>query len=170
MKRLNLKFTNVGKTDPTILVDGKAIKAKKNEFGNYVYLYQTEKDSVNIVVKRYLELASRHWLWMGILFLVISVFGIFDKRYSKSCATYDCELNISLVNDTTNFEGKLSSGENGNAIEYKCDGEVLEISNRVENNPKLKKRRKILLAIRIVMIIALVVTLAGVLISEFIGG
>lgn len=170
MKQFNLKLTNVGNASPSILIDGKPVKVKKNAFGNIEYSCQTEKDSVNVVIKRYLELGSRHWLWMGIVFLIISVFGIFDKRYSKSCATYDCELNISLVNDTTNFEGKLSSGENGNAIEYKCDGEVLEISNRVENNPKLKKRRKIMLALRIIMIIAFVATLAGVLISKFIGG
>ncbi len=170
MKQFNLKLTNVGNASPSILIDGKPIKAKKNAFGNIEYSCQTEKDSVNVVIKRYLELGSRHWLWMGIVFLIISVFGIFDTRYSKSTQTISFEANIPLDNDVTNFEGKLVSSADGNAVEYKCSGEVVEIANEIEDNPKIKKRRKIMLALRIIMIIAFVATLAGVLISKFIGG
>lgn len=107
---------------------------------------------------------------MGIVFLIISVFGIFDTRYSKSTQTISFEANIPLDNDVTNFEGKLVSSADGNAVEYKCSGEVVEIANEIEDNPKIKKRRKIMLALRIVMIIAFVTTLSGVLISKFIGG
>lgn len=170
MKQFNLKLTNVGNASPSILIDGKPIKAKKNAFGNIEYSCQTEKDSVNVVIKRYLELGSRHWLWMGIVFLIISVFGIFDTRYSKSTQTISFEANIPLDNDVTNFEGKLVSSADGNAVEYKCSGKVVEIANEIEDNPKIKKRRKIMLALRIIMIIAFVATLSGVLISKFIGG
>lgn len=170
MKQFNLKLTNVGNASPSILIDGKPVKVKKNAFGNIEYSCQTEKDSVNVVIKRYLELGSRHWLWMGIVFLIVSVFGIFDTRYSKSTQTISFEANIPLDNDVTNFEGKLASSADGNAVEYKCSGEVVEISNEIEDNPKIKKRRKIMLALRIIMIIAFVATLAGVLISKFIGG
>ncbi len=170
MKQFNLKLTNVGNASPSILIDGKPVKVKKNAFGNIEYSCQTEKDSVNVVIKRYLELGSRHWLWMGIVFLIISVFGIFDTRYSKSTQTISFEANIPLDNDVTNFEGKLSSKNEGVAVEYKCNSEVAEISNQIEDNPKIKKRRKIMLALRIIMIVAFVATLAGVLISKFIGG
>ena len=170
MKQFNLKLTNVGNASPSILIDGKPVKVKKNAFGNIEYGCQTEKDSVNVVIKRYLELGSRHWLWMGIVFLIISVFGIFDTRYSKATQTISFEVDIPLSDDVTNFEGKISSKNEGAAVEYKCGSEVVEISNQIEDNPKIKKRRKILLALRIVMIIAFVATLSGVLISKFIGG
>ena len=107
---------------------------------------------------------------MGIVFLIISVFGIFDTRYSKATQTISFEVDIPLSDDVTNFEGKISSKNEGAAVEYKCGSEVVEISNQIEDNPKIKKRRKILLALRIVMIIAFVATLSGVLISKFIGG
>lgn len=170
MRQFNLKLTNVEKTAPTILIDGKPVRAKKNEFGNLTYSYQTEKDSVRLGIKRYLELGSPHWLWMGILFLIISVFGIFDSRYSKATQTLSFEVDIPLSDDVTNFEGKLSSKNEGVAVEYKCSSEVVEIQNQIQDNPQIKKRRKILLALRIVMIIVFVATLSGVLISKFIGG
>lgn len=170
MKQFNLKLTNVGKSLPTILIDGKPIKAKKNEFGNLTYSCQTEKNCVNIVIKQYLELESRHWFWMGLLFLIISVFGIFDTRYSKSTQTILFEANVLLGENETNFEAKLSSMNEGAAVEYKCSGEVSEVSNCIQDNPQIKKRRKILLALRIVMIIVFVATLLGVLLSKFIGG
>lgn len=51
MKQFNLKLTNVGNASPSILIDGKPIKVKKNAFGNIEYSCQTEKDSVNVVIK-----------------------------------------------------------------------------------------------------------------------
>ena len=44
MKRLNLKITNNTSIDAYFLVDGAKPKFKKNEYGSYISVIETEKD------------------------------------------------------------------------------------------------------------------------------
>lgn len=168
MNKLNIKLISSGKTNPTVQIDGKTVAVKKNDQGNYVCEYETPNNSANVVISKYHELSSRHWLWMGILFLVISVFGLFDRIYEKDYIQYDCNLNIKLNNNSTTFEGKLMNAP-GVATKYKCSDEVEEISNLARVDQKIKKRRKILLALRVTMIIAFVLTAVAIAITKIIG-
>lgn len=168
MNKLTIKLANVGKKTPIINIDGKTQKIKKDELGNCFCEFETPKDFVNVSIRKFHELSSRNWLWMGILFLIVSVFGIFDKRYDKDFVEYNCNFNIGLK-DFTKFEGKFV-GSSGVAMNYVCDGEIQEISNVAFVDSKIKKRRKILLTLRIFMIIAFVLTLACIAITKIING
>lgn len=168
MNKLSIKLANVGKRAPIISIDGKIQKIKKDELGNQFCEFETPNNSVNVSIKKFHELSGRNWLWMGILFLIVSVFGIFDKPYGKDFVEYDCNFNIALK-DFTRFEGKFV-GTSGVAMKFACDGEINVISNLAFIDPKIKKRRKILLALRIVMIIAFVLTVACVAITKIVNG
>ncbi|MGN1207874.1 MAG: hypothetical protein ACI4TI_00195 [Christensenellales bacterium] len=167
MKTLNLTVCGAKKISPTILVDNKPVKLKKNKFGNFCALVQTEKDKVNIKVQKINELSSRLWFLMGIFFFIVSIFGIFDVKQSKKDVTFDSEFEVNLNKEVTNFELLINSQVvDGKAVEYDCESEVVEIKNLCFENKVVTKRKKILLATKIILWIALGFLLAFLIIKS----
>ena len=158
MNTLNLKLQGTSKFKGAIKIDGKAIKFKKNDFGSLICKYQTEKSEVELTIERYLELAGRLWFLMGMLFMIVSVMGIFNPWYSKACAVINYKSKIKL-NETSNVTLSINNlrGE-GRAIETQSDVEIEEISNYFYEDTRIRKRRKALIIINIV---AWVLIIAG---------
>ena len=157
MKVLNLTFRNINKLNPSILIDEKPVKLKKNENGFYVGKIETEKDEVCLKVQKYHELYGKFWFLMGMLFFVISLFGILDLRLTKNYVIFESLFKIKLNESETNFAGILNStSQNGKAMEFACDGEVKEEYNKCYVDDIIKKRRKILRISKILTWIALI--------------
>ena len=158
MNTLNLKILGAGKINPTINIDGKSVKFKKNEFGSYSTNFTTEKEQVEIVIYKYLEINGKLWFLMSILFFIISLFGLLDTRYDRKCVVVDCKFLVNLQ-EKTEMTIKVNSLTNeGKAVECTCNTEFQEISNQYYVDKRAKKRLKILLAVKIILWLALMGT------------
>lgn len=162
MNKLNIKFRGGKLKDLLIHVDETPIKLKQNKFGNFDYQYETEKDFVNIKIQRVLEIQSRFWFLWQMLFFVIGLFGIFDKRIDNRCVIIDAEYNIS-VGENTQVEFVLDYTKPESVLQLQTEANVEEIKNISYIDKKLKKRRKILRLTKIFTAIGVAI-LVGVLV------
>jgi hypothetical protein len=157
LKNLKIKFTGVGKKMPEILIDDKEVKLKKNEFGSFEHTLQTEKDSVNIKVKTFLEVNSKWWLLVNLFFFIISVFGIFDYRLPKDCKVMNFETNVKLSDEQNEVNIALANvlpGKPCAEVNTKC--ETNEILNICTVDERAKKRLKTLKIIKLVSWLAII--------------
>ena len=142
---------------PTLMIDNQFVKIKKDKFGNYQANFQTEKDTVELAVYKYLELKSKLWFLMAFVFFVISLFGILNPRYDKSCIVLEYKIKIKLNSQT---EIKLAMNKfqnNGRAYEISTDCKYEEITNLYYVDQVAKKRLKILKVITIISWVILVI-------------
>ena len=157
MREVNLKIKGIGRLNPVVQVDGKHLKFKKNEFGSYQKRIETEKDQMEIVVYRYMEINSRLWWLMSIFIFVVSIFGILDPMKEKNCLIIDFKVLVDLKDcQSSNIElaiGKQS--EDGKAVEVKTDLPVEEITNTSFIDEKAKKRLKIMKFVKLFVFIAI---------------
>ena len=166
MKQLNLKIKMGYAKNTTITVDGSKVKFTKDKYGNYTYIHKTESNIANVKIINYLGINTKHWFISNIIFFIISLFGILDKKFDKSFIVKDCEFNVNLDKDITNFEINTLIGVNKEGEStIKTDGSYQTISNKIyiDNIAKqrLKKLKiaKIITAIILILIIILAVGL-----------
>lgn len=161
MKELNFKIKGTKQLKPTIKVDGKQLKFKKNEFGSHESKFVTDKDKIEVCIYRYLEINSPLWFIMSIFFYIISIFGLLDPIREKQPIVLDYKVELDLTKiDKANIDFTLNQLQNeGKAIEIKTDVPVNEISNVYYLDKKAEKRLKIMKAVKILLFIAAVVGL-----------
>lgn len=162
MNKLNLKFRGGKLKDLLIQIDNDPIKFKQNKFGNFEYNYETEKDVVNIKIQRVLELQSKFWFLWQMLFFVISLFGIFDRRLDKRCVIIDAEYNVN-VNENSQIEFMLDYTKPESVLKVQSNAEIEQVKNVSYVDKNLKKRLKILRLTKIFTAIGVVI-LVGVLV------
>lgn len=168
MKTLNLKLTGVNsKVIPNIEVDGKNVKCKKNEFGAFEADIQTEKDEVEVVFSRVLELKSRFWWLFALISFIVSIFGLFEPPYDRKCISIDCKFKIKL-NETNNVKvifNRLS--KQGKAVEIETENEFEEIKNEYKTDKTAKTRWIILLVIKLLVWLGLAILGGYYLVKTF---
>ncbi len=163
MRNIKIRIKGNSSFKSRVTIDGNPVKLKKNEFGTYETVYSTDKDTINLAVTNYLELAHPLWLLMSLAFFIISVFGIFDTRYDRRCRVVDCNFNVKLTGKDEIILKYPANNKDGDAISIEYDGEVEEISNSIYVDKKVKSRYKIFTTIRIVVWIAIII-IGGLLI------
>lgn len=161
MKELNLKIKGTKKINPTIEVDGKIVKLKKNSFGNYEGKVQVQNDQVNIKVYRYLELNSKFWFLKSLLYFIVSIFGIFDSIKEKKCIVIDfcAKLNMQNIDNATLELNANNLTTQGQAFKIISNCELEEISNGYYVDTKANKRRKFLNVVKFVVFVGTVIGL-----------
>ena len=157
MNKLNMKINGVNTRGLDIKIDNKKVNLIKNKFGNKAVIYETENPTVNIKIKKYLEINSRAWFFWQMLFFFLSVFGIFDFKLDKTCMVIDCEYEVKLEEITTlnismNYVRSLEK-----ALKVDSNADVNEIKNIAYVEEKAKKRIKILKVTKVCTVIALIV-------------
>lgn len=168
MKELKLKLINIQKLNPTILIDGKAKKIKKNEFGSYEINHQTEHDKVEIVIRRYLELSGALWLFWSMLYFIVSLCGIFDSKLDFKCIVIDCKFIVSLKSDSTSVNLTLNEAtEQGKAINIESITPIEILTNNYYVDKKIKKRTKIIFILRIVLSCIFIAALSFFIIKKY---
>lgn len=167
MNQVNIKVTGGIKLHPVIFIDGKQFKVKKNEFGSLQVAYETEKDSMDLQIFKYLELGGKFWFLFAILFFIISVFGILNPFYDRKCIVIDCHYVIKLKekNDINIVFNNLV--DQGRAIEIKTENEVEEIKNMFYVDKKVKKRWIILIVTQVCVWVAIIVTAITLLATRY---
>jgi len=159
MKDVYLNFANNSPLNSVVLIDGKKLKATKNEQGNQMYHYQTEKESVNVKIYSYTEMSSKLWYFFSILYFFISVFGIFDARPKKNGMSLKAEYNYKISEDKNFITISYNPIQLGKpAITSKSELEEMEITNEFFVDQLLVKRYKRAKLIRMLILLTLIVT------------
>ena len=151
MNTLNLKLVNTANINPTIFVDDKQIKFKKNSFGSIIAQTQTDKNEVELSIYKFLELSSPLWWFWGIIYYIVGILGIFDVFYPKNCFAINCKIKVKLNSTNSKLDISFGSITGDKAIEYMpTDCEIEEIKNEFYLDKTAKKRRSILLITKII--------------------
>lgn len=140
MNNVNLKILGGASLNPTCLIDGDVVAMSKNSYGNLEGNFQTEKDGIQITIFRYLELNSRWWWLMSIVFFFISIFGLLNPPYDKKCIQIEYIATIKLKeNNEINLKlNNVKREEKAISIDTIC--EVCEQENKIFVDKKAKKR------------------------------
>lgn len=150
MNNLQIKLRSPGSFRPIIKIDDKDIKLKKNEFGSSVGKYSTEKDKVEIKIYTLPhEFDTKYWFLLFLLYYIVSIFGIFDVRYSSNLYRLEYSGTITLQENTILdlvFEKRTKDGKALSCKEGPFDDNE---SNVYIYNPKTNKRIKIALAFKV---------------------
>lgn len=158
MKTLKLKLTGLTtKLKPIVTIDGQSVVCKRNKFGAYDISYETEKDELEVAVTRELELKARLWWLYAFISFIVSVFGIFEPYYDKKCIDVDLRFKVKLGEETNvklNFN--LPSPQ-GRVAEFETQNEVEELKNEFQVSTVVKRRWKILLALKLLIWVAIIV-------------
>ena len=168
MKTLNLSISGNYKPLTEVYVDGKRVSLKKKKKERLASL-QTEKESVELEIKRYSRYNFKLWFFNELIFFILSIFGIFDQRFGNFYYETECKIQIPLTETNNNFSVRLAVPKHEGEvvrIEKGSVGEVVE--NKYIRNNVLAKRAKIMkgtkIATAILIIGAVIATLCVVLI------
>ncbi len=159
MNKLKIKFTATSKIRPVVFVDGTPLKMKKNKFDSLEGEITTDKSQVEISICNYLEINSKLWFLSSLFFFFISLFGIFDIRYDKLCAVSSCKFILKLTgDDNVNFSFRRFA-DKSKAVELDTDTKFEELENVWNVDTRAKKRLKIMRITKILLWIALIVSI-----------
>lgn len=139
-----------------VLVNGKREKFNSNGRGSYELKVETDNNTEIQIVRNH-ELLSPLWLLWGLLFFVISCFGIFDVPYSKKSAL-KCKVNVTpsaggVVQFTPNNK------KDGTAVLVESSNCVADVLENTMDDTLIKKRRKTLRIIKLLLWLALIATI-----------
>lgn len=163
MKNLNLKVYGLTSLqNVNVQINGKTISCARNEFDAFETNFQTEDEVVEVRVVRNLELAGKFWWLFAFLTYVISFFGIFQAGYEKNCNVFDCVWQVH-VQPYSAVTLRFDPSAVGAAATVQANVEVTEISNVAAVDVKARRRRKWLIALRIVSFIAVIAVIAALL-------
>jgi len=154
MNNVNLKIAGYSSSQPAILVDDKTIKMKKNEFGGYECSFQTEKETIDIKIFKFLEINGPCWFLLYMFYFLIGIFGIFDVKLEKKCLIIDYHSTITLKENSTIQIKFLTYPDNKVSCETDC--EIQQLNNRCEIDNNAKKKLKILKITKIILWLALI--------------
>lgn len=157
MKELQIKLTGQLLAGNTVVaVDGEPVRFKKNEFGNIVSNYRTDKDRVNVKVFRMLDVGGIFWFLAQLFFFLISIFGIFDVHRKERCIVIDYEAEIELGEVNSLVLRVNRPQENSKAVEIETELSVREISNVYYVDAKAKKKLKALRIAKLILAAAVI--------------
>lgn len=139
-----------------VLVNGQREDFKKNGRGSYELQVPSDVNT-EIQIKRKHELLSPLWLVWGLFFFVISCFGIFDVRYSKTPAL-TCKVNILPGSGGTVYFAPRTIKDGKGVLIDSGDCVVDELEN-TSDYAIIKKRLKALRIIKALLWVALIVAI-----------
>ncbi len=166
MNTLSLKLLGASRINPTVYIDGKKIKCKKNKFGALECAYNCAKSEAEVVITRQTELGGKLWLLMNMIFFFISILGILDPPYDKVCVAVDCKFVVQVQGDTSVTVKVGTLGDSGKFATIEGTDGIKEISNYYAFDKKIKRRWRIQAALRVILFIGIVVGLIFLLINK----
>ena len=167
-RTLRIKCNGTASLRPVIYIDGKAVKIKKNRFGNYLIEHKTEKDNAEVVIRQFPELSGRLWLIMALLFYFISIFGIFNPPYERRCLNIKCRFTVYLGEGNTDLSLVFRTNKaGGRALELNEGAPVEEFVNECTVDVRAKNRLRVVRVLQAIGWVAFIVA-AVMVISRYI--
>ena len=152
MNTLHIKIRGADrKSMPRIAIDGDSVKCVKNEFGSYEATVQTARPEAEICVYSLLELRLPLWWLYALISFVVSVFGIFNPPYNRACLVPDVRLKVMLAERTDLSVILYPARPQQRAAEFETNMPVYEAANVWTLDRIARRRRRILLAFKIVV-------------------
>ncbi|MEG1608589.1 MAG: hypothetical protein RR348_01845 [Clostridia bacterium] len=145
MNTIKITIRNYELIYPTILIDGVAIKFKRDKQSKcYIGTFQTEKNSVTLHIFKWYELADKNWKLKSFLNWLISLGGLLSAGYEKSCQTFDTTTTLNLNDNDNNLDLSFNSPrQNADAFKMFSNGDPVDIvDNKYHVDNIVKKRRK----------------------------
>lgn len=156
MNELLIRVSSALHNFSDVTVNGEKKKFVNNGRGSYELKLSTD-ENVEIQLERKHELLSPLWLLWGLLFFVISCFGIFDIPYAKRGALC-CRVNV-IPNGNGAVQFNPSVKKDGSAVVItNSDCNVEELENSL-NYALIKKRLRTLRIIKLLLWLALIATI-----------
>lgn len=151
MKTLNIKLQGGIALNPVVKVDGQVLKMQRDDKLSQSAVFQTEKDSVEIVVENALEIMGPCWWLVQMFFFFFSLFGIFNPRMEKFNYLICYKSTITLENEGNDITLRFQQIKD-KAPAIKLDGaqSATEEVNECRVDEAAKKRRKQLKISRII--------------------
>lgn len=140
MKRLHLIVKSSSLLD-FILINGENIRFRRNKDSKRIYEadIDTDKDELKLSLDTFNPYLQSGW-WIKMMFLfIISIFGIFDKRFRQRYI-YRCGFTLHLTQDSNELT-IIPCGKMDHVLDFQGNVKVDEIENRLEIDPRVKKRK-----------------------------
>lgn len=155
--------------NPSLFIDGERVYTKKSKNGEYTCRFETEKDSVELSVYKFLEINGKFWFLYSILFFFISLLGIFDAHYDNKCYCLKYKTVLTL-NEETNVKLVFNQfKESGAAINCTADCPAEETENEYYTDKQAKKRLKIMRIVKLLCWLAAIAIAVVVILYKVIG-
>lgn len=136
-----------------VFINGSKVKFNDNGRGSHEINLQVNGQTEIYIRRNHELLSSLWWLW-GLLFFVISCFGIFDIPYTRT-SPIDCKVSV-IVNGSGFIQFTPWPHKDGRAAYIECNNcGVYEVVN-FANFELIKKRRKMLSLIKFFIWLALI--------------
>lgn len=170
MNQLELKLTGQQSVGGVIVqIDDQPVSFKRNQFGNMVCNYQTEKNSVNIKIFRLLDVGGVFWFITQLFFFVITIFGLFDIHRRERCLVIDFEADIELKESSALTLQLNVPKDNQPAVTIQTDLAGSEITNVYFVDAKAKKTIKALKLTKLFLALAIVATAVAIVVTSIWG-
>lgn len=157
MNDLLIRISGTFYDNAEITVNGQKQSFTNNGKGSYELTVNAD-ESVEITIERRHELSSSLWLLWGLLYFVISCFGIFDVPYSKRMPLIFKASITSEGGGVAQFNPSIK--KDGKAVAVACKNCVVEEKENSLNEALVKKRRKTLTVIKLLLWLALIAVVA----------
>lgn len=104
MRVLNLTVKRVPKKMFCVFrIDGNEILWTSTKENRLFYSWETEQSEIRLEIFSFHEMSRPKWFWYAFFFFIISVFGIFNRRYEKTGKSVKYEAVIPLSEDITDL-------------------------------------------------------------------
>ena len=160
MNKLILKVMNPQYNGTVLYINDEIVKPEKDKQGHETYICETANPTVDIKLYKYLEVNNPAYFLWQILFYLISIFGLFDKRPDKGCTILKYHSTITLDGSTDVIMRISKSKKDVTAAQLECSTSVVEHENVRMTDKKAKKKLKGLKITKFFLFIAFVVGLA----------
>lgn len=166
MKSVSFSLRGRNSKNLLLIVDGKRVKTKRNQYGVELANIQTEKSTINVKVQSCLQLQNPLWFLVNMFFYIISFFGLFDVRPSKDFTVVDFDATFDLTEENNTIDLTFDSKLDKEAkIDSPCKYE--QKTNKVEFDNQLRKRKKILTISKVLTFLIAVVITVIILINKY---
>lgn len=163
MKNLLIDIYAKSALAPIVTVDGEQIVCKKVARRHYRAELATEKSAVNVRITKYLEINCGFWFLWYLLYFIISIFGIFDFSPDKKCYVFECEADVDLIREFSNFSLNLYTSKKTCDVEVQANTNIRVLKKECFKDKKARRRTVIYGLFKLLFWLAAVVTLVCVL-------
>ena len=163
MNQMLIRVSSVLYNKGEVTVNGQREKFASNGRGSYELTVSAD-EPVEIQIERRHELLSPAWLFWGLLFFIISCFGIFDVPYGKKGAI-SFKVNV-VPNGHCSVQFNPAAIKDGKAVNVVNDNCVVEELENSLGDAVVKKRRKILSVIKLLLWLALIAVVIVTVITK----